>query len=606
MSTSMNFRSQNFVHVSPFGMHPYIPFEIVVTILANLDWRSLVRCSAVCRFWQHAIRDTLALQYKVELGANGLVDGPPSHLSIPERMRLLQERRRAWRMLDFKRCITIPTPGECHAYELVGGMFAKAMNPHDGNATAPAAFPLNPGSRHFSFVNLPGAERIGDVRTEPEVTVREDVGFLCRDFGIDPTQDLIALVEQPDVEKPSITVHLRSISTNRSHPSATVPVLTQTMKSSFDGAVIQICDDIIAILVRVHTTPRLFIWQWTTGRQLVSETNAHNCRNMDDFSLLSNYAFMMTSRYHQGSIKIYTFRAPNGCVLFSGLGPAKLADLRCTTLLLPALQPNNHYAELSTHTAPFSARVPNGLPFASSEDARVHVMSVLTQPAQPPHSSSDSELGHGVGGHPASFVVILMNRALLKYADKNLERIDAKTEEKGRMEDDTSIISRNKSQRRKPKSDGSVEVPWDEWGPRNTRWFSERSTHAWQRYVHGSRIVRALHNAWPSTRCRIQVLDFHVHPSRPNSESDHLDEAIDNVEPDVPYAHRLVSGPSLVRDRAVFRGGGVESRMPYREVMLKREVGPYSGFMIDEERVIGLSAMAFANGDMKQIDVFTF
>ena len=209
------------------------------------------------------------------------------------------------------------------------------------------------------------------------------------------------------------------------------------------------------------------------------EINAHTCRNMDDFSLLSNYAFMMTSRYHQGSIKVYTFRTPNGRVLFSGFGPANFSDLRCTTLLLPALQPNNHYAELSTHTAPFTANVPKGSPFTSSDDARVHVMSVLTQPTQPPHSSSDSELGHGIGGHPASFAVIVLNRTLLKYADKNLERKDVNA-----WKEDAPGVNRDKSQRRKVKGDGSVEVPWDEWGPRNTRWFSERSTHAWQRCVH--------------------------------------------------------------------------------------------------------------------------
>lgn len=114
-------------------------------------------------------------------------------------MRLLQERRRAWRTLDFKRCISVPTPGDCHAYELVGGMFAKAMNPHTDAATAPTTFPLNPGSRHFSFVTLPSAERGRDGGPKCEMVVREDVGLLCRDFGIDPTQDLIALVEQPDL-----------------------------------------------------------------------------------------------------------------------------------------------------------------------------------------------------------------------------------------------------------------------------------------------------------------------------------------------------------------------------------------------------------------------
>ncbi|EJC99542.1 uncharacterized protein FOMMEDRAFT_142765 [Fomitiporia mediterranea MF3/22] len=552
-------------------MHPYVPFEIVISILSNLDWRTLVRCSAVCRFWQHVVRDTLSLQYKIELGANGLVDGPASKLTIPERLHLLRERKHAWDTLGFRRCSVIPTPGECHAYELVGGVFAKAMNPYNDVGSA---FALNPGSRHFTFLSLPGKGR------EPDMIVWNDAGILCRDFGVDPTQDLIALVEQPDAHKPSITVHLRTIPLNERHPAAAVPILSQPMRSSFDGAEIQICDDIIAILVRVHSIPRLVIWQWTSGKLLVSETFcSQSLRSMDDFSLLSNYAFMMTSRFPQGSIKVYTFRTPNGREPLCG--PAKLSDLRCTTLYLPPLQPNNHYAELSTHTSPFTARIPAGVPFATSEDVRVHVMSVLTQPTQPPHSSSDSELGNTATGHAASFVVVMLNRALLKYADRNLA-----SSESGYQK--------------------NVDMSWDEWGPRNTRWFSERSTHAWQRYVHGSRIVRTLHNAWPSTRCRMQVMDFCVHPLHPRAADDQAMEDMDAAEPDVPYTHRLVTKPSVMRDRTVFRGGGVESRLPYREVTLKKELGPYSGFMIDEERVIGLSAMAFANGDMKQVDVFTF
>jgi hypothetical protein len=112
------------------------------------------------------------------------------------------------------------------------------------------------------------------------------------------------------------------------------------------------------------------------------------------------------------------------------------------------------------------------------------------------------------------------------------------------------------------------------------------------RYVHGSRLVRTLHSAWPSTRCRMQVLDFCVYPNRVGAESDRKDEAADLAERNVPCAHRLVAGPSLICDRG-FRGGGVESRLPYREATLKQEFGPYSGFMIDEERVIGLSVRFF-------------
>jgi hypothetical protein len=140
----------------------------------------------VCRFWNHLIQDTLSLQYKIELGANGMQDGPAGGLPVTERMRLLKKRREAWRSLAFTKRVTVPTPGECHAYELVGGVFAKAMNPqHDITVLG------NPGSRHLSLVSLPSSA------AAPRILVRDDIGILCRDFGIDPTQDLIALVEQP-------------------------------------------------------------------------------------------------------------------------------------------------------------------------------------------------------------------------------------------------------------------------------------------------------------------------------------------------------------------------------------------------------------------------
>ncbi|KAH8111595.1 hypothetical protein DFH11DRAFT_1690281 [Phellopilus nigrolimitatus] len=551
-------------------MHFFIPPEIVVTVFSNLDWRTLVRCSVVCRFWRQLIRETLALQYKIELGANGVDDGPAGGLSVTERMRLLLERRRAWRALDFKRCVPMSTPGECHAYELVGGVFAKAMNPQGVMGLV-----SNPGSRHLSLIKLPSAG------AEGESIVREDVGLLCRDFAMDPTQDLIALLEQPNSEAPSVSVHLRTISTNANHPLASAPVLKHSLKAPFEGAEMQICDDVVAIFIRILNVPRLLIWQWTTGKLLVHELNCLTCRFIDDFSLISNRAFMMTSRSPQGAIRVHTFWAPEfDDPINNGRGSSsKDWKVGCTALLFPALQPNNHYAELSSHTAPFTAHIPKGKPFAASEDARVHVMSVTTQPTQPPHSNSDSELGFPTVGHVASFIVVVRNRILLKYAER-----------KCAMNTRGNTIT---------------EVPWEEWGPRNTRWLPERSTHAWLRYVHGARVVRALHSAWPSTRCRMQVLDFCVHPLRAG-EDDRACEAADRAEPDVACAHRLVVGPSLIRDRAVFKGGGVESRLPYREATMKTEVGPYSGFMIDEERVIGLSAMAFANGDMKQVDVFTF
>lgn len=70
--------------------------------------------------------------------------------------------------------------GTCQAYELVGGVFAKSM----GQGTN--------GSRHLITTWLPTA-------TKPaRSSVREDIGIPTRDFAIDPSQDLIALVDTGD------------------------------------------------------------------------------------------------------------------------------------------------------------------------------------------------------------------------------------------------------------------------------------------------------------------------------------------------------------------------------------------------------------------------
>ena len=192
------------------------------------------------------INTTLSLRYKIELGANGVIEGSiydcyaptvtssySSQLpklggspSISERLKLLNERRQAWRTLDFKRRVIVPIPGACQAYELVGGMFAKAMrqgtrsvgnigddyNHEDEALIMGIDTDMNRSafSRHFDFIDLPSsshspvlsAEGIksdsrGSQNKELTPITRNDIGVSTRDFCIDPTQDLIALIEGP-------------------------------------------------------------------------------------------------------------------------------------------------------------------------------------------------------------------------------------------------------------------------------------------------------------------------------------------------------------------------------------------------------------------------
>lgn len=83
---------------------------------------------------------------------------------------------------------------------------------------------------------------------------------------------LIASLRMLSERNMQVAVHLRTISSNKSHPSALLPLLVCGMKARFDGTSIQICDDIVAVVVRVHGVPRLMIWRWTTGQLLVVGT----------------------------------------------------------------------------------------------------------------------------------------------------------------------------------------------------------------------------------------------------------------------------------------------------------------------------------------------
>lgn len=85
--------------------------------------------------------------------------------------------------------IAVDVPGACQAYELVGGVFSKTMNGNTGNG-------MESGSRHLISTWLP-TRNDQDNDTIGRV-VRPDLGVATRDFAIDPTQNLIALVDAED------------------------------------------------------------------------------------------------------------------------------------------------------------------------------------------------------------------------------------------------------------------------------------------------------------------------------------------------------------------------------------------------------------------------
>jgi hypothetical protein len=132
---------------------------------------------------RNVVNDCVELQYIIELAADNMIDGPrkPGTLCTAERLSLLLERRQRWRDLDWAKRVTVPIPGQCQAYELVGGSFAKAMG-------------RNGESNQLNTTSLP-------TRSKPASTIlRDDLGVTTRDFAIDPSQDLLALLEMVEFD----------------------------------------------------------------------------------------------------------------------------------------------------------------------------------------------------------------------------------------------------------------------------------------------------------------------------------------------------------------------------------------------------------------------
>lgn len=167
-----------------------LPPEVLKEVLSYLDFVSLLQCSLVslsliknpcyviaplqvCSFLRTTINETSQLQYIIELGQDGLVENNPMSMSFAERLKELRQRREAWNTLSWKKASVVPMHGLCHAYELVGGLFIKAI-----------------GGRDFLVSWLPSAVEEGHQLR------REDLGIRARDFAIDPGQDLIIFFEE--------------------------------------------------------------------------------------------------------------------------------------------------------------------------------------------------------------------------------------------------------------------------------------------------------------------------------------------------------------------------------------------------------------------------
>jgi hypothetical protein len=121
------------------------------------------------------IDDTAQIQYAIELEVAGAVDGPPGGLTVIDRLNRLRGYQSAWDTMAWAQDSFVKKI-RGHVWELYGGVLAQCSS-----------------SNAFVFRQLPSASR--DIEAK-QWTVRRVWGEVkVRDFTIDPSQDLLVIVD---------------------------------------------------------------------------------------------------------------------------------------------------------------------------------------------------------------------------------------------------------------------------------------------------------------------------------------------------------------------------------------------------------------------------
>jgi hypothetical protein len=171
-----------------------LPVELYASILGHLDYKSLLKCMQVgggfftfiphfrhflqvCSLFRELINDTASLQYAIELAAAGQVNGPEtSATSSAIRLEALKKHQSSWDSLKWSRELRFPMESG-GLWELYGGVLAQST-----------------AEGMLTFMQLPS-----DLRSiEEKVWTLGKFGFVVRDIGMDPSQDLLVLIQSPN------------------------------------------------------------------------------------------------------------------------------------------------------------------------------------------------------------------------------------------------------------------------------------------------------------------------------------------------------------------------------------------------------------------------
>ncbi|KAF8872599.1 hypothetical protein CPB84DRAFT_1799079 [Gymnopilus junonius] len=502
-----------------------LPQEILIYILSHLDYRSLLSCGSTCRLLYTILKGSDELGCIIELDIDGFMT-PFTSLSYSELISRLRGLRRSWAELDCKHFEKVELNIQDIAYKLGAGLFAIS------------------DKRSLLFTWLPSSTIPGRTLKYPSL------GFLIRDFAIDPTQDLVVILEYDPspiafTDARHVRLHIRTISTIEVHPAASHGILEfdipsdETFGTSISTILVEIAIDIVALYITkdfYSGLSRVLIWNWQTGILIYDSDIIGDPlpRTVHHFTLLTRDSFILALTHGGGAMQIYTFFPTSKALSVPSL---------CATLHLPCIYPPPRCALtlliLNSGLVTESANQSETTTLTYAPKAHVIMLTLF-------YSIMQADDGQEMRSE--SYTLFVRKQTLLEYVDRFRQREALELDEVKEVQNTDS------------------DVDWDSWGERNTRLIQTQSLN---RHTHGARVIFSRRG-----EPMIEVLNFNI-PSCTSVSTSASTSAFEfHDAPTTGYPNYLFQNDFM-------------TCLPYYSTVRVLEESFFT-FMIDEERVIGI------------------
>ncbi|KAI0642428.1 hypothetical protein C8Q79DRAFT_1003284 [Trametes meyenii] len=218
--------------------------ELQVQVLLELEAADILTCTKVCRTLADVVKRTQAVQYKLELGLAGMIDGTARGVMVGKKLEQLRAYQKTWSSNDIPLDVTTIKHSSFLAL-------------------------FRPASRFTGITEKAMKLNFQDHLPDPE--------FQMQGCSVDHTQDLVVITQLLLGEIPQMLI--LSISQDGAfHPLASQPHYEgdQELSVNIDPEErIEICGDLVAWTIATDST-EIVVLNWKTGATIWSSSEWHD------------------------------------------------------------------------------------------------------------------------------------------------------------------------------------------------------------------------------------------------------------------------------------------------------------------------------------------